>query len=269
MPDPRNGARLPSPVAGQQRRERIREQVLDSGFARIEDLAQQYSVSTMTIHRDLDELEVAGWLRKVRGGATVNPAALVDTTARSRLAAMVTEKEQIARAALRHVVSGQTVIVDDSTTALQVAQLLPSRAPLTVITNFLAVINSLAGESEIDLIALGGSYNPSYDAFFGLKTKEAVGSLRADVLFMSTTAVTDGSCFHKSQGTVLVKRALMEAAAKRILLLDHSKFSKRALHELAPLTSFDLIIVDRETDEKDMAELKQLGIAVEVAGAPT
>jgi hypothetical protein len=95
-------------------------------------------------------------------------------------------------------------MVDASTTGLALAEQLPDKSPLTVITNFLAIVKRLAGEPGIDLIALGGAFYPAYDAFLGMRTNEAIRSLRADTLFMSTTAVTDGYCNHQSQETVAV-----------------------------------------------------------------
>ena len=82
----------------------------------------------------------------------------------------------------------------------------PPVLALTVITSFPAVIKRLAGEPGADLILLGSAYYPAYDAFLGMRTNEAIRSLRADILFMSTTAVTDGTCYHQSQETVAVKR---------------------------------------------------------------
>lgn len=71
-------------------------------------------------------------------------------------------------------------MIDESTTALELAHLLPAHGPLTVITNFLAAINSLTQKSDVDLIALGGSYNGIYDAFHGLHVREAISRLQAD-----------------------------------------------------------------------------------------
>lgn len=152
---------------------------------------------------------------------------------------MAVAKQQIAAAALELVEPGMSVLIDESTTGLALARLLPVRAPLKVVTNFLAAVNALALHEGVDLVALGGDYYPAYDAFLGLRTSEAIGSLRADVLFMSTTAVTVGHCYHQSQETVAVKRALMTAAGRRVLLLDHSRFGKHGLYRLAPLTAFD------------------------------
>ncbi|WP_235834043.1 DeoR/GlpR family DNA-binding transcription regulator [Actinomadura logoneensis] len=248
------------------RREAIRRQVTDEGFVRIKDLAAAHAVSTMTIHRDLDELQSTGWLRKVRGGATAEPSASYHGDVRHRRQAMAAEKHALAEAAASLVGAGATVMIDESTTALELAGLLPARGPLTVITNFLAAVNALTGETGIDLIALGGAYYPAYDAFLGLRTSEAIRSLRADLLFMSTTAITNGQCYHQSQETVAVKRALMESADRRVLLADHTKFDKNGLFQLAPLTDFDLVIVDAGTPEAEVGALRARGVRLHVAG---
>ena len=250
-----------------QRREEIRRRVVDEGFVRIEQLAEALDVSLMTIHRDLDVLQTEGWLRKVRGGATARPSALHHGDVRHRIATMSGAKRDLALAAVELVEPGQSVLLDESTTALALVDLLPAKAPLTVVSNFLPVISRLGAEPGIDVICLGGAYYGAYDAFLGMRTSEAVRSLRADILFASTTAVTGGQCYHQSQETVAVKRALMEAADRRVLLLDHSKFLQRGLHHLAPLSAFDLVLVDSGTPSAEIEALRGQGVEVRVAPA--
>lgn len=253
-------------ASSRERRDQIRQRVVDEGFVGIKDLAEAYDVSVMTIHRDLDALQSKGWLRKVRGGATAQPSALYHGDVRHRLQAMAAAKRELADTAVELVGPGESVMIDDSTTGLALAELLSARGPLTVITNFLALIKRLATEPGIDLIALGGAYYPAYDAFLGLRTTEAAASLRAETLFMSTTAITNGYCYHQSQDTVAVKRALMEAADRRVLLVDHSKFTKNGLHQLAPLTAFDLVIVDPGTPAEEIAAQRAAGVPLHIAG---
>ena len=262
MPASSNAVVAPT---ARERRERMRRRVVAEGFVRMEDLVEEHGVSLMTVHRDLDALQREGWLRKVRGGATAEPSSVHHGDVRHRAAAMAAAKRQIAAAALEMVEPGMSVLIDESTTGLALARLLPARAPLKVVTNFLAAVNALALHEGVDLVALGGDYFPAYDAFLGLRTSEAIGSLRADVLFMSTTAVTGGHCYHQSQETVAVKRALMAAAGRRVLLLDHSKFSKQGLYRLAPLTAFDLVILDAGTPQEHLTHLSELGVSVLVA----
>ncbi|GAA2781287.1 DeoR/GlpR family DNA-binding transcription regulator [Saccharopolyspora taberi] len=258
---------MADPANQSQRREQIRREVLASGYVRIEQLATEHGVSGMTIHRDLDVLEQQGWLRKVRGGATSTPAALLETSVRARISDAAQQKAQIAAHALQHISPGQVVALDDSTSALAVAERLAPLGPLTVVTNFLSVINLLGGEPGLHVIGLGGDYHSAYDAFLGLHAADMATSMRSDVLFMSTTAVVDGHCLHRSQETIQVKRALMNTTAKRVLLLDHSKFERRAVHELARLTDFDLVVVDSGTPADTLADLRAAGVAVEVAEA--
>lgn len=218
----------------------------------------------MTIHRDLDALQSQGWLRKVRGGATALPSDVFHGDVSQRMAAMADVKRRLAHTALDLVVPGQTIMLDESTTCLHLAQRLAERTPLTVITNFLAVIKLLAGEPGITLVDLGGTYFPAYDAFLGLRTAEAAQSVRADVLFMSTTAISHGRCYHQSQETVHVKRALIDSAARRVLLVDHSKFSRQGLYTLAPLTAFDTVLVDDGLPPEEQRRIRDAGVALRV-----
>lgn len=247
------------------RQVKIRDRVLRNGYVTIDELSSELAVSAMTIHRDLEVLGNDGWLLKVRGGARVHPSALLDTTVRSRAERMVTEKKAIATQALTHVTRGQVIMFDESTTGLAMADGLSEFAPLTVITSFLSTVNKLSGQPGIELICLGGTYDPGYDSFFGILATETVARLQADVLFMSTTAIEGGNCFHKSQETVQLKRAFMQSAGKKILLVDHAKFSQRALHRLAPITDFDLVIVDEGADPETLEDLRARGVSVEIA----
>ncbi len=262
---PADGRTLAGGLTPQQRRERIAEHVLKHDSVTAKDLAARFDVSLMTIHRDLDELERQGVLRKFRGGATPQPSSLFESNVRFRMATATAEKEALARFALGLVEPGQAVLLDDATTTLALARRLPAITPLTVITNYLATIKELSGAPGIRLIALGGEYLPSHDSFTGVVCERAIAALRADIFFMSTSAVSDGVAYHQEQEIVMVKRAMLGAARKRVLLLDHGKLGKVALHLLAPLREFDLIVVDSGVDERGLRELRDCQVPFEVA----
>jgi DeoR/GlpR family transcriptional regulator of sugar metabolism len=249
------------------RQRAISEAVMAEGAVRIEQLAERFGISLMTVHRDLDELESRGLLRKSRGVATAQASSLVESSDVYRAGQQLDAKRALAATALEHIETGQSVFLDDSTTVLQLAKLLPQKAPLTIITNVLTVMNELHGVRGISLVSLGGNYYNWCSAFMGRMTNDAITKLRADVFVMSTAAITDDTCFFQTPETVDTKRAMFDSAAVRILLTDHTKFDKRALHALAPLRDFDVVIVDAGTDSATIARLRSQGIHVEVARA--
>lgn len=257
---------LDTRLSKQQVRQRaIAEAVLSEGSIRIEALAEQFGTSLMTIHRDLDELEDRGLLRKSRGLATALSSTLVESSDVYRLGQQAPAKVAIAMSALELIEPGQSVLLDDSTTVLQIGKLLASKGPLTAITNALTMMNELNGARGIQLVALGGTFHNWCSAFMGSMTTESINRLRADVLFMSTAAVMDGMCFHQSEESVATKRAMFDVAAKRILLVDHTKFERRALHALARLDEFDHVIVDSATRPEEIEKMRSQGIDVIVA----
>jgi DeoR/GlpR family transcriptional regulator of sugar metabolism len=249
------------------RQRAISEAVMKEGAVRIEQIAERFDISLMTVHRDLDELESRGLLRKSRGMATALSSSLVESSDVFRAGQQQQSKIEVAHAALELIEPGQAVFLDDSTTVQQLGRLLSIKAPLTVITNFLMTINELNTMRGISLVALGGTYHNWCRSFMGQMTTTAIEQLRADVFVMSTAAITDDRCFHQSQETVSTKRAMFDVSACRILLADHTKFDKRALYGLANLTEFDQVIVDARTREVDVDRLRGKGVRVMVAPA--
>lgn len=246
------------------RREEIADFLMQVGQARIDDLAGRFGVSRMTIHRHVDQLARQGFLRKLHGLVTVQPSGLYESAFRYRATVSRTEKEALARAALALVEPGQAIILDDSSTAGTLAPLLAASGPLTVLTNSLVATNHLAEAEGIDLICLGGRFHPTYQAFIGPICERAVAELRANTMFCSASAVSGTTCFVQDAQVTQVKQAMMAAAVRRILLVDHGKFGKVALNVLADLTAFDLVLVTDGLPPADRRALEQSGVNLSV-----
>lgn len=247
------------------RQRAISEAVMLEGTVRIEQLAERFEISLMTAHRDLDELEAQGLLRKSRGVVTALPSSLVESSDVFRSGQQLEHKRALAEAAMEFIEPGQAIFLDDSTTVGHITEFLPSRAPLTIITNFLTNIEAMTNIRGITLVALGGTYHNWCSSFMGRMTTTSIEQLRADVFIMSTAAITDDICFHQSQETVDTKRAMFDVSARRILLADHTKFEKRALYGLAKLTEFDQVVVDSQTRSDVIDRLRGEGVQVTVA----
>lgn len=247
------------------RQDQISRYVLEHGSATVDQLSTELGVSRMTILRDLDELDQQGVLRKVRGGATATRSSIFESrvTFRSRL--HQPEKDALCREALSLIEPGQSILMDESTTLMPLARQLPTITPLTVVTNYLELMQHLAGRRGIHLIGLGGDYVPHYAAFHGQLCLNAVAGLRVDTLFMSAAAAHGRTLFGPDERILATKRAFMKSAQTRVLLLDTSKFGQTALHVLADMSEFDHVIVNDDCPEDVRREIQELGVTLTVA----
>lgn len=250
------------------RRQLIAETVMAAGTIRIEDLTERFGISLMTAHRDLDELAERGLLRKTRGVVSAAPTSLIESSDVYRSSQQSAEKQAIAQAAAQYIEPGQAVFFDDSTTVLQMVPHIAPLVPITAITNSLTLINALKAMRDLSLIGLGGQYYNWCNAFMGPETADEISRLRADRVFLSMAAITDSMVFHQSPEMVATKRAMFESAQMRILLADHTKFERRALHAMCALDSFDAVIVDDGMPPRDIERLKSDHINVIVARTP-
>lgn len=249
------------------RREEIAEYVINESFVSAKHLSSVYEVSVMTIYRDLDELQQQGVIRREHGGATPQPSSLFESNVRYRQRNAVEEKNALCRRAFEEVESGQAVMFDDSSTMLPLARMLSRSGaprPLTVITNFRIALEEMAGGRDLQLVCLGGEYYPNHESYGGVVCEAAIRSLRPDLLFVSTSAVSGSTALHQEAETVRTKRAMLSVARRKILLIDHGKLGKSALHRFTDLVEFDLILVDSGASETALAELRDSGAAYEV-----
>jgi DeoR/GlpR family transcriptional regulator of sugar metabolism len=271
-PPPQRGQLTPDePKGAAGRMSRVNRQrelasyVLDHGTVTVIELVERFDVSQMTVHRHLTELERQGVVRRFRGGASAQPSGVFESNVLYRMSAMQKEKAAIARHARGLIEPGMSLLLDEGTTTLALAQLLAAYAPLTVITNYLETIKVVSEMSEIRLISLGGEYLKTHDSFIGVQCIENARSLRPDLAILSTSAIGDGQAFHQEQEIVLVKRAMMDSASRRVLLVDHSKLSTVALNRFASLDEFDLVITDDAASSEQIEDLANHSVAYQLA----
>ena len=253
---------------GDNRLEEIAAYVTGKGEVRIEELVTHFGVSRMTMHRDIDRLAQQGVLRKLHGAVSAQPSGIYESLFRYRATVASAEKRALAEAALAHVQPGQVLMLDDSTTAHALAPMLGARAPVTVVTNSVASADVLRGIDEIDLICVGGQYHRTYNATIGHLCLDVLRQLRTDLLICSASAVHGLSAFIQDQQVVAVKQAMMQAATRRILLVDHTKFGRTALHLLDELSAFDTVIATDGLPEADRRRLIEAGVTLEIARTP-
>lgn len=216
-----------------------------TGESRVEvgALAERFEVSEDTIRRDLRALASAGFLQKTHGGAVVLNVASLDWQARAHLQPDL--KERIGKAAAALVSAHETLMLDAGLTVLAVARQLRSR-PLTVITNSLDVATLVAGDQAVSLVVAGGQWDPVARYLSGDEALKVVAAHRADWVFLGTCALHPKAGLtvqHASDATM--KRAMLAAGLRTVLVVDHTKFDSVAPHYVGPLDAVHTIVTDK------------------------
>ncbi len=243
----------------------ITESVREHGFVTVDALAAELEVSRMTIHRDLDELQGDRVLRKVRGGASAERTTTFESDFEYRANAVLAEKRAIARAAAVYANDGDVVVVGDSSTTSHVVPYLLKLENITVVSNFLPVMEMVSRVPGAALIGLAGQFHPQYRSFLGLLCEQALATLYADVLFASSSALLGTEVFHQDELIVKVKQAMIRASKTRVLMLDHTKLGHGALHRVGPVTDFTHVVVDADADPQAVAQIRDAGVEVVIA----
>lgn len=208
----------------------------------VNDLAEKFGVTKMTIRRDLSVFEKQGIVKTSYGGAYLTSGASVEPSFQLKSVQMVDDKHLIGQKAAARVEDGDTIIIDCGTTALAFAQCLFDKK-IMVVTNSVPVVNVLKGRSNIKLIVAPGEYEDDTQGMVSFSTAEFFSTLHADKVFLSTQGVNEqGELTVPKMTDAHVKRALARAGRQKILLVDKSKFSQTFLAGHGHLGDFDVII---------------------------
>lgn len=214
--------------------------VQQQGEVNIRELARRLEVSEMTIHRDLDYLEENRYLYKKRGAAVY-----VEQTDRDTGGFYMDEKRRIGKAAAALIQPGQSILFDNSTTALECARFLEGIPGLTFYTTNLEAAVILARYPGCVLYCSGGYYFPDSKGFTGSQAEEFVSRVHADVCVIGASGIdtargiTNPYPMHSA-----LQRRIIEQSDFRILAADHSKFGKVAMEKAADLSEIDVIVTD-------------------------
>lgn len=247
------------------RRREIASIVLRRGAVSIDELSEQSGVSAMTVYRDIAVLERAGVLYRNRGKVVAAATGLHEATARYRITQEADEKQAMAHAAASMITPGSSVLIDDSTSAIWVLRELLDMSPLSVVTNSLLVASELQGKSKHTLMLLGGEYQAWAEATMGPVTISNLDAIRADVCLISASGVRNSTVYHPYADVAAVKNKMLKTAEHTILLLDHTKFKRRALYAFGTLDDIDTVIVDSGTEQQYIEALKDHDLDVVVA----
>jgi DeoR/GlpR family transcriptional regulator of sugar metabolism len=250
-------------LSSYERQEKIKRFIEAKRRVSIEQICEEFSVSTATARRDLDALAKDDTIQRIHGGAIAVHNAPPEPPLSLRSAEQADEKRQIGRAAAGLIKDGESVFLGSGTTVLEIAHNLRSRRNLTILTNSLLVMNALAGVPDITLVTLGGILRASEMSFIGHITEQALSELRADKVFMGIRAIDikDGLTNDYLPETK-TDRAILSIGRQVILVADHTKCERVSTTFVAPLTAINILITDTQAPPHFVRDMRARGIEV-------
>jgi DeoR family transcriptional regulator of aga operon len=233
-----------------ERDKEILRQLLKDGEVTVERLAERFETSPATIRRELSDLEGAGLLRRIHGGAIqVEPMLYEPFRLLSSFAAQgqmqVAEKRRIGLAAAEMIKDGEIVALSAGTTTTQVGRSIHDRKGVTVVTNAINIAMELSHRVDLKIIMTGGFLNKDYFALTGASGIAAIHEMFYDRAFISVDGIhPEHGLTSDSPELSAISRAIIQQSSKTIVVADHSKFGKVCRTVIAPVEKVHLIITD-------------------------
>jgi DeoR/GlpR family transcriptional regulator of sugar metabolism len=249
-------------LSGAERQEKIAQLLKRQQRITVYQICAIFSISEATARRDLEVLAKHGLARRVHGGATLLTEAPPEPPILSRSRDQAEEKQAIADVAAGLVQDGDTLFMGSGSTVLALARNLRGRQ-LTILTNSLAIINTLADIESIQLVSLGGSYRPTELSFIGHIAEQALAEVRADKVFLGVRALDlHHGLTNDYLPETLTDRAVLGIGREIIILADHTKIGRVSSAFVAPLTTITTLITDRNAPPEFVETLRGLGVQV-------
>ena len=251
------------------RRARILERVQREGGASLAELASEYAVSPVTVHRDLELLSGEGLIERVRGGARSLPDTRppIEAGWNTRVRGAAREKDAIALKARTLIEDGSTIFIDASTTGMALARALELRPPseLTLVTNSPAIALGLTADS-IYVIMPPGELDQHMRVLTGRWTVDFLASLNIAMAFISAAGITLEHGLTTSRAALAdTLNAAADCAHKTVALLDSTKFKRASLMSVRSAQSLTTIITDDGLDAATVDAFREAGVNLVLA----
>ena len=250
----------------EERQRWIVERARAGGRVEVATLATDLGVTTETVRRDLTTLERHALLRRVHGGAIPIERLGFEPALAARDSVLTAEKERIARLALAELPDEGSILLDAGTTTARLADALPADRELVVLTNALPIAMSLSIRPNITVLMVGGRVRGRTQAAVDAWALHALADSYVDVAFIGTNGISPERGLTTPDTTEsAVKRAMIGAARRSVVLADHTKVGQDHLSRFAALDEIDTLITDSGLDAQVADELRSRGLKVLLA----
>jgi DeoR family fructose operon transcriptional repressor len=231
-----------------ERLNKIKQLLLKEKRVDVYELSERFSVTEVTIRRDLDKLEQSGFLVKTYGGAVLKE----DEAQKLFLAepdiehSHPEEKRMIGKIASQMIEHGDAIFLSPGTTCLEIARHIKDKK-VTVVTNDVFIGYSLRDTVGVKVIVTGGDLNPSTSTLVGNFALQALNGIYINKAFIGVKGINfDSGYTLDSHEEVMVIQGVNKISSEVIIVADYSKFNHTGFAKLGDLTMAKKVITNKQ-----------------------
>ena len=250
----------------EERQSIILELLIQHNSILVTDLATHLNVSSVTIRKDLTDLEREKKLYRNHGKAILIDPYIDNRNVSEKEKLYVEEKRLIGMKAASLITPKDSILIASGTTMHALARSIVPADELTVITASMEVSNILASEKNIYIIQLGGILRHSSLSVVGKYAENILADFSCSKLFIGVDGIDlDFGITTTNMVEASLNRVMMQTAQKTIVLADSSKFGRRGFSKIADMEDVDHIITDSRIPPSTALRLEEMGIEVTIA----
>lgn len=235
----------------EERKKKIMEWIVQEEKVQVPVLAEKLNVSGETIRRDLDRLDKEGKLKKVYGGAVKASSDSWELPFDLKTSMNATEKRAIGKLAASFVEDGDSIMLGNGTTPLEIIRFLSEKKNVTIVTHSAPAMLLAMEQFPGRIIFIGGEVNVSQKSANGPLAEWMLDQLKVNKSFISAGGVSsvDGITDYDLQESN-ISRKMIERSDDVFVLADHTKMGKTTFAHICPLEDVAVIISDSKCPEE-------------------
>jgi DeoR family fructose operon transcriptional repressor len=248
------------------RQTRIRRIIEEKGVVRVIDLSRTFSVTELTIRRDLDVLEGQGILDRTHGGAILRHRMKTEPLYTEKDQINKLEKERIGQAVNQVVEAGDTLLINTGSTTSQVLRHLSGKQLRVITSNANALLE--VADPDIELILTGGLFRRQSNSLIGFSAHSVLDQVCGSKAIIGVDGLSTkfGLTTPVQQEAEVTRLMIQRTQGPVVVVADHSKMGVVSNFVTAPIKTIDMLITDDGIKPDFKRMLKDIGIQVVIAG---
>lgn len=233
--------------------------------ATVEALASSLQVSSVSVRRDLAQMETEGYVIRTHGRVRT-AGQHAEIPVRMRDSQLASAKRRIALFATQLLDPGpQAIAVSGGSTTNEVVRALRHRHDTTVLTNALSIAVEAATASRLKVMVTGGTLRAASLEAVGPLAERAFETFNIQTAFLGADGVSSHAGVTTHDETEARTNNSMVSHARRVIVVsDGSKVGRVTMARMADLSAVDDLVTDSTADPAELASIRRAGVTVHV-----